>query len=528
MFTKIPFLNIRSRKKSSLSPQPPPSHPPPSQLQPPSPRLASFDSTLTATQDRSLTPRPTITLSISPPNELHSLSSSLDPDSATSDSSHDPSISPRKKLLSLSVWRELEHGLGTELDPDSAEESEDYSIPWKRQTLATMPYKSSEKPSSHRSRLKALTAPPSIPLPSPPTGSASYSSLPSVPTTPTTHSSPESSLVPPTKIARRPRAHTINSVLSPTTTTTTTLPLPPPPSRTPSVRSKGKSISKILQDTQGSLDDATPEQLRHALKTQRTRFDDLARYLLSVTEKHAAEKLTLMKKIDTLEREARKTNRELKGLRYLVMHGTGSGALNAVPSSSTNRDYKPINTTARTDPITKKPHRKPDNVSRSASLNVPAVNGKPDLPAADIPHLPSSDKRSSIASYSSSATSSTSSLHLPSLTSSSTLAALSAIPEAPTSIPRRVLDDRQREKEEKRAFRRLSSSSSSASSSSSPSIAYTSNLKRGRPPSIAQVLGESSSMEDVLEKLRPFAAPPIPSHPLGESPKDTVTIPTCL
>jgi hypothetical protein len=100
--------------------------------------------------------------------------------------------------------------------------------------------------------------------------------------------------------------------------------------------------------------------------------------------------------------------------------------------------------------------------------------------------------------------------------------ALSAIPEARTPSPETRRDpevaaailaaERQREKEERRASRALRrlSSSSSASSTSAASSAYATNLKRGRPPSIAQVLGVSPSMEDVLEKLRPFATPAKP------------------
>jgi hypothetical protein len=67
--------------------------------------------------------------------------------------------------------------------------------------------------------------------------------------------------------------------------------------------------------------------------------------------------------------------------------------------------------------------------------------------------------------------------------------------------------EKKREKEERRASRnlnRLSSSSTSSSASAAASSAYASNLKRSRPPSIAQVL-QSPSMDDVLEKLKPFA-----------------------
>jgi hypothetical protein len=82
---------------------------------------------------------------------------------------------------------------------------------------------------------------------------------------------------------------------------------------------KAKALKKPQKDG-----DET-EMLHETIKVQRARLDELAAYLIAVTEKHALEKGVLMKKIDTLEREARKTARELKGLRYLVMNGTGSG-----------------------------------------------------------------------------------------------------------------------------------------------------------------------------------------------------------
>jgi hypothetical protein len=54
-----------------------------------------------------------------------------------------------------------------------------------------------------------------------------------------------------------------------------------------------------------------------------------------------------------------------------------------------------------------------------------------------------------------------------------------------------------------RASRRISASSLTSSSTAASSVYST--IKQSRPPSIAQVLEKSPNIEDVLEKLRPFA-----------------------
>jgi hypothetical protein len=492
------------------------------------------------------------------PSFLSANSSTMD-DTSISDFSSDQqnrTIPPGKKNLSISVWRELELGLGTELDPDSADDSEDHSLPestpsqelnspWKRQTVATMPYKSSERPSSPRSRIKSpaygkgLSAPPSTPLPPPPIGSPSFSSVPIIPSIPSLSSTSQP------RVPCRPRAHTIPSLVPTPEHRPTTKVLSRP-------KSKGKSKPKSPVNTDpDDFENASPEQLRQALKNQRARFDDLAACFMGITEKHAAEKAILMKKIDTLEKDARKTGRELKGLRYLVMHGTGSGVVTGLPSLSASRppgfdgpDSFQSNSAAHRSAFDLKRgyHHKQDNIIpdiplHPTSLTVPAVSGKlSDFSGSNMPYLPGTDKRSSVSSHSSSATSSTSS-GLGATTCALTLSsALSVIPEARTPTPEsgrnRSRDsqvmtaaDKQREKDERRASRALRrlSSSSTTSSTSSASVAYPTNIKRGRPPSIAQVLGESPSMEDMLERLRPFGATALPPPPSLKTTRDPST-----
>lgn len=47
-------------------------------------------------------------------------------------------------------------------------------------------------------------------------------------------------------------------------------------------------------------------------------------FIRILQEKHAAEKAELLKRIERLEREARKREREIKGLRWLVMNATST------------------------------------------------------------------------------------------------------------------------------------------------------------------------------------------------------------
>ncbi|OCH94581.1 hypothetical protein OBBRIDRAFT_789060 [Obba rivulosa] len=80
-----------------------------------------------------------------------------------------------------------------------------------------------------------------------------------------------------------------------------------------------------------SHDAATAEQLREALNAQSARYARLAAYVPSLIEKHAAEKSELKRRIEVLEQEAHKREREIKGLRWLVMNA------NPTPPASSGR-----------------------------------------------------------------------------------------------------------------------------------------------------------------------------------------------
>ncbi|KAI0657476.1 hypothetical protein C8Q70DRAFT_885691, partial [Cubamyces menziesii] len=88
------------------------------------------------------------------------------------------------------------------------------------------------------------------------------------------------------------------------------------PTRTP-VRED--AVKKLIAD-----ENATTDQLREALRTQNAKYARLMSYLLSLTERHGMEKHEFLRRIETLEQDARRRERELKGLRWLVANSSQS------------------------------------------------------------------------------------------------------------------------------------------------------------------------------------------------------------
>ncbi|EIN14474.1 hypothetical protein PUNSTDRAFT_140759 [Punctularia strigosozonata HHB-11173 SS5] len=81
--------------------------------------------------------------------------------------------------------------------------------------------------------------------------------------------------------------------------------------------------------------DASSEQLRRALLSQLAKFDHLAGYVLSLTQKHEDEKTSLVQRIEELQREIKKRDREIKGLRWLVVNGAAvAGQSGSTPGSA--------------------------------------------------------------------------------------------------------------------------------------------------------------------------------------------------
>ncbi|KAJ3516557.1 hypothetical protein NMY22_g14179 [Coprinellus aureogranulatus] len=356
---------------------------------------------------------------------------------------------------------------------------------------------------------RSSSRPPDIPLPSPP-GSPETSSTPP----PTMSRTSSSSSIP--KSRTRPRANTAGSTnsIGNSPLSQSTLPTDSESSTTPT----GKSLETQQLKTANpdiDLSSATPAQLLEALTARNKQCDELASLVHSLTEKHLAEKAALEKKISQLEKEGIKKDNQIKGLMWLV-HNNKNPPATDFPS---NLDLPPLPSprspqqsprVATRLPVGRRAlHLSDDSGAESSYVTSGAESirtsetsqANPLLtlyaPDSALPDVPS--KRASVGSGSLSASSSTSSLLPPS--PSMTVSSLSAIPESPPSSYRTSSD--QEDRRAIRAAHRMSGSSM-ASSSTAASSAYAANMKRSRPPSIAQVLENSPNMDDVLEKLRPF------------------------
>ncbi|KAF8211597.1 hypothetical protein K438DRAFT_1807577 [Mycena galopus ATCC 62051] len=449
----------------------------------------------------------------------------------------------------------------------------------KRRTLATMPYNFSAEKASPRSIMKPSSdrpRPPGSPPPPPPTNPPS-SALPVTPPSPgTVNGSP---------IPSRQRAQTLSSIPgSPITSS------PAPTSSLSSLPSRritksigegsaraGSPLAKKVAESSGKenfdMDKASPDQLRQALKLRNQQFDELASYLLKITEAHVAEKQALLKKVASLEHEAGRLKNEVKGLTWLVTNGTrpGSGGnvgeLSDMASKSTSAleltdpsdgelsSFGPYNaaedsgaesnmtasgaedSTRNSGPEStwgsgtsggesssssvarrvKRNHTLTSSFYRSSFKNA-QPEARSGITATTLPYRSSpSTKRSSVSSFGTgtSSSSSSSSLSLGTLTPATTVTSLGAIPETAAPAPKSqdpvvaaaiLATENQRIKEERRASRVSNRLSAPSVTAPSASTAYSANLKRGRPPSIAQVLAQSPKMEHGRDKLRLYTS----------------------
>ncbi|KAJ7477188.1 hypothetical protein B0H11DRAFT_2030155 [Mycena galericulata] len=457
----------------------------------------------------------------------------------------------------------------------------------KRRTLATMPYTFSEKASQPRSIMKHPSdrpvRPPAFPPPPPPTNPPS-SALPVIPSSQTTTSrNTNGSLLPMGSSPRRQRAQTLSAVPSSPIT------LSPPPASLSAVQSRrmtkstgeGSSPAALLakrvsEETSGKenfdMEKASIEQLRQALALRNQQFDELASYLLKITEAHVAEKHELLKKVAMLEQEATRRENEIKGLTWLVTNNTRPGSsgsiglLSNTASKSTSALELENTADKRSSGVKPTPsfnHSNPSEdsgteshqtasgaedsyresgpesmrgsgtsggesssssgmrkVKRNHTLMTSfyrssARGSRPEAAPPTTPQYMSSPstKRSSLSSFGTSSSSSTSSLSLSTLTPATTVISLSSIPEAAAPAARSkdpvvaaaiLATENQREKEERRASRASNRLSASSVTTSSASASYSANLKRARPPSIAQVLAQSPKMEHGRDKLRSY------------------------
>ncbi|KAF5323115.1 hypothetical protein D9611_009233 [Ephemerocybe angulata] len=391
--------------------------------------------------------------------------------------------------------------------------------------------------------------PPAIPLPSPPSSPTLPPSHPSISRTSSGSSIPTSR-----SMSGRPRANTAGSIASLASSPLSQSTVPEAPTPQPT---DPRSIL-TTQSPDIDLSSATPDQLREVIDARNKQCDELATYVLNLTEKHVvekaslekkvsqqlAEKTALEKKVSQLEKEMLKKENQIKGLMWLVHNNKNPPAtdfppnLTLPPSPAPSQEPLPPKPISRLSTM-RRQHLSDDSgteshlTSGAESIRTSETSGNesgsirrgkgrrpfmlgdssynfyraavgkrmlppnslaPDSALPDLPH-----KRSSLSSASLSPSSSTSSLLPPS--PSVTVSSLSAIPESPTGV--RKSTEQQEGRSPNRAAHRMSSSSM-ASSSTAASSAYASNLKRSRPPSIAQVLEHSPNMDDVLEKLRPF------------------------
>ncbi|KAJ7179568.1 hypothetical protein C8R46DRAFT_1074113 [Mycena filopes] len=290
----------------------------------------------------------------------------------------------------------------------------------KRRTLATMPYSYS----SPKSIMKPTSDRPSI----------------------------DSSAAP------RQRAHTLSGVSSPILPISPSSPLSALPSRRITKSTVGGTTpvapGKVGDEPTGKenldLEKASAEQLRQALALRNQQFDELASYLLKITEAH---------KVASLEQDATRKDNEIKGLTWLVTNNPRPGSSGSVMLS---------NMASRSTPALEL-----DQTSSFSPSNPAEDSGAESHQTLVSPNT----KRSSISSFGSSS-SSTSSLSLGTLTPATTVISLRSIPE--TTAP-------------------------STRSQDPVAAAYSANhLKRIRPPSIAQVLAQSPKMEHGRDKLRSY------------------------
>lgn len=329
--------------------------------------------------------------------------------------------------------------------------------------------------------------PPSAPLPSPPLSARFAPRLPisSLPVTPT-DSVPHNSTVHSPGIAPRPRANTVSAATSLSSARLAAWMAP-----RPSPQNKQAPADPQLL--------ASEDDLRNALALQNRKYAQLQEYAVTITKKFEDEKASMSKTIQMLEREIRKKVREIEGLRWLVIHNGGADDIDAAESlaraslitlddgNASDAAWVMDSTRGEAPSQSARPSTTKVSVGSRRGLGLDYLDQSSPSGASLEPSFP---ELGIVAS----ASSSHSSLCLPMLASSTT-SSLSAIPEQQGETSR---VERQQTKEERRASRALRRISSSSMSS------VTSGALMAHPLPIDHTLDPQSSMENVLEKLRPF------------------------
>ncbi len=307
-------------------------------------------------------------------------------------------------------------------------------------------------------------------------------------------------------------------------------------------------------DTTPTRDDTPTQSLRAAHDT----------YVRILREKHAAEKADLVKRIERLERDARRREREIKGLRWLVMNANtegGGGVLSLEdqliigrlrsgskasefshassgrsrasssvqgaergamsPSNSVEEGLIELQTTvgdffiptARSSEISERPGSQGSGRSLRRSNTMPdgfassAAKRARRSSSPVLPNLPSNlNVPGGLGFDIPSIPGSDSDLSLVTLDSSSlpSLTTTNTTSSTLSIIPE--VPSLPAKEESRRASKALKRMSASPQVSQSQSM-YASNLKVGQSPSIEQVMDRTSretSMQEVLKKLRAF------------------------
>ncbi|KAI0752722.1 hypothetical protein C8Q80DRAFT_1267227 [Daedaleopsis nitida] len=201
-----------------------------------------------------------------------------------------------------------------------------------------------------------ITGPPKEPLPSPPTSTSHTLPTPTTADSVRTGRSPSSSPIsmrrtlPPLSTREISPSCGQGGAKSPDSLTSFSIPSSPARSEAeaPSLRTpiREDPTQRILAD-----ENATSEQLREALRKQSEKYSRLSAYLLNLTERHALEKAELIRKIETLEQNAARCEREMKGLKWLLAnttkHGPARADSNTLPGKKVPRDRSASTATTR-------------------------------------------------------------------------------------------------------------------------------------------------------------------------------------
>ncbi|KIY71518.1 hypothetical protein CYLTODRAFT_117202 [Cylindrobasidium torrendii FP15055 ss-10] len=331
----------------------------------------------------------------------------------------------------------------------------------------------------------------------------------------------------------RARAQTLSSVSSASSRSSPSIPAvpiiaTPVPRRSKSVHSEQRqSIEQTGSPTKDSrsIDTALPEELRQIAHAQADRIEELSACIVRLTQSHTSEKHALERRVNLLERELGRKEKEIQGLTWLV-RSDKSPISESASKSSPSLD-SPMLDGAIQLPIIKLPTIRridagygtdtPDSSGNESNYSTRTTRAKRSSkilhsgrtlrpsPESPLPALPPSlDRRASSSSLASSRSAASSTSSLPLALASPLPPQLTSIPERAPPVPRlpssslhdpaiiAALNSR-REKEMRRASVRTLPATpvQKAAPAPTPAAAYAANLMQGRKPTISQLLDDA-------------------------------------